>query len=249
MDNIMKQYKNTSPNKNRIKGHTLTVILISLSVILILATIIVFNDLISDGANALYDSFKSSYEEQKNNSYREYYTAIRENAEKKYHVTNRVSIYIGNIQEEQKLEVLKVSDTEYVISDGNDNDANAISWLEMSGEGTFVVDLKAGEYIIDNQHSHVMVRIPEPELAHIQILKITPLLQKNGKMIGNGSYQEGEDLARQQQKEGEILIKKELTSNQHFYISAQNAAESMIKTLIKELNPDVEKLTVDVEFY
>lgn len=60
-------------------------------------------------------------------------------AEEKYHVSNRVSIYIGNLQEEQKLEVLKVNDVEFIIENKEDNKENIISWLEVPGKGLLLL--------------------------------------------------------------------------------------------------------------
>ncbi|EOS22531.1 hypothetical protein C804_05652 [Lachnospiraceae bacterium A4] len=59
--------------------------------------------------------FRFDPKEYKNAAYQEAYVRYQSAAEEKYHVSNRVSIYIGNLQEEQKLEVLKVNDVEFII--------------------------------------------------------------------------------------------------------------------------------------
>lgn len=46
-----------------------------------------------------------------------------------------------------------------------------------------------------------------------------------------------------------MLITREFTSNQSYFMSAENAAVSSIEFLLKEINPDVEDLQVEVEFF
>ena len=248
-----KDSQNSSQGKQKVQikkksGQTIAIVL---SIIMIFAIILLFGDMVSSGAKAMADSYTNAYKEQKEATYQEKYDTNKNSIEKKFHVSNRVSIYVGNLKEEEKLEVLKVSDVEFIIEDKDSNDGNVISWLEVPGEGTFVVDLKAGEYVIDNERAHVLVRVPYPELTNITIdyANVQKILFKDEKGIFNGSFGEGEDLARQQLSQAELLIKKEFTSNQNFYLNAQEAAISTIETLVKQLNHEVEGLVVDVEFY
>ena len=95
----------------------------------------------------------------------------------------------------------------------------------------------------------MLVRVPDPELTNISIdyANVRKLLFEND--IFNDSHKAGEDLASQQLRSADSLIKKEFTSNQHFYLSAQKATINTIQCLVKQLNPEVADLTVDVEFY
>ena len=224
---------------------------IILSIVMIFVIVLLFGNMVSTGAEAVAASYTNAYNEQRNIVYQEKYDAYKSSAEEKFHVSNKVSIYVGNLKEEEKLEVLKVSDVEFVIEDKNNNDGKIISWLAVPGEGSFVVDLKAGEYVIDNERAHVLVRLPYPELTDITIdlANVQKILFKDNIFNGNGSYSEGEELAQRQLRQAELLIKKEFTSNQNFYLNAQKAAISTIKALVKQLNPKVENLVVDVEFY
>lgn len=233
----------------RFKKGTGPTVAIVISIIMIFATVLIFMDTISNGASALADSYSNAYNEQKEATYQEKYDAYKNSAEEKFRVSNRVSIYVGNLKEEEKLEVLKVSDVEFIIDDRSNNEGHVISWLEVPGEGTYIVDLKAGEYVVDNERSHVLVRVPYPELTNITIdyANVQKILFKDD--FFNGSYKEGEELARQQLSQAELLIKKEFASNQNFYLNAQAAAVSTIETLVKQLNPEVDNLVVDVEFY
>lgn len=176
MDKLKNIEKNKAAQKlNRKKGRfhmrkgVGSTIAIVLSIVMIFASILLFADTVSSGAKVLADSYTSEYRKQKDITYQDKYDAYKNAAEEKFHVSNRVSIYIGSLKEEEKLEVLKVSDVEFVIEDKDDNDGNVISWLEVPGEGAFVVDLKAGEYIVDNERAHVLVRVPYPELANITV--------------------------------------------------------------------------------
>lgn len=204
---------------------------------------------IERGGTAMAATYKTVYEAERDTAYQEKYEDYKVAAEEKYHVSNRVAIYVGSLQEEQKLEVLKVSDVEFIIENSKDNSSNIVSWLEVPGEGTFVVDLKAGEYIVDEERANVLVRVPFPELinVHIDYGNVRKILFKND--IFNESYKIGEDLAKQQLDKADALLKKEFTSNQNYYINAQEAAKHTIEALVKQLNPDVPNLAVDVEFY
>lgn len=206
-------------------------------------------NLFGDGGAVLALAYQDVYKVEKNAAYQEAYVRYQSAAEEKYHVRNRVSIYIGNLQEEQKLEVLKVNDVEFIIENKEDNKENIISWLEVPGEGTFVVDLKAGEYIVDEERASVLVRVPYPELTNVKIdyANVQKILFQND--IFDDSIKIGEELAKNQLDIADALIRKEFASNENFYLNAQHAARHTIEGVIKQLNPDVPGLTVEVEFY
>ena len=203
---------------------------------------------VANGVEAAKVSYQQSYDEEKDAAYNAKYQKYFEDAEEKYHVSNDITIYLGNVKETQRLEILKVSDVEFIIEEEEDNDSGIISWLEVPGEGTFVVDMKMAEYIVDNGRRHILVRVPYPELSNVTIDygNIKELLFVDN--MFNGSYKEGEELAMQQINEADVLIKKEFISNQNFYLSAQKAAKNMIANLITQVNPDIPDLVVEVEF-
>ena len=201
------------------------------------------------GVSALKKSYKTTFEKEKEAAYNAQYEKYFKQAEKAYHVSNRVNISIEGLKETANLEVLEVSDTEYIISDKEDNGNGITSWLEVPGQGTYIVNLQAAEFIVDNEREYVLIRAPYPEITNISIDygNVKKLLFKNN--IFNDSYSVGEDLARSQLNSADLLIKKEFASNQHFYLSAQEAAVSSIQCLVKQLNPKLPDMTVDVEFY
>ena len=228
-----------------------TGVLICVVLILIMATtaIILFQDVIAKGADALFDSYSAAYESEKEAAYQALYQKYYDSAEAEYHVRNRATIHIGNITETAKLEVLKVSDVEFIVDDSNLFEGGITSWLEVPGEGTYVVDLKAAEFIVDNERAYVLVRVPYPELENVKIdySNVNKILFKDD--VFDGSYKQGEELAKKQLGEADLLIKKEFASNERFYLNAQEAAISTIRCLVLQLNPEVENLVVDVEFY
>ncbi len=195
------------------------------------------------GSNAASNSYENAFNTEKEETYSKYY----DQAEKKYHVSNEIKISIGRLMETSKLEVLRVSDVEYAIS--NDDEYGITSWLEVPGSGTYVVNLQEAEYIIDDERDHVLVRVPYPEITNITIdyANVNKLLFKNNLL--NDSIKVGEDLARRQLSSADMLIKKEFASNESFYKNAQEAARSTIQCMVKQLNPEIANLEVDVEFF
>ena len=201
------------------------------------------------GVSTLKSSYKTTFEKEKEAAYNTQYEKYFTQAEKEYHVSNRTKITVDDLKETANLEVLEVSDTEYIISENEDNGNGISSWLEVPGHGTYIVNLQAAEFIVDDEREYVLVRAPYPEITNISIdySNVNKLLFKNN--IFNDSYSVGEDLARSQLNSADLLIKKEFASNQHFYLNAQEAAVSSIQCLVKQLNPKLPDMTVDVEFY
>ena len=225
------------------------VICIVLMIIMTAASFMLFQNVVFNGAEALTDGYNAAYASEKETTYQALYQKYYDKAEAANHVANSAIIYIGNIRETERLEVLKVSDVEFIVEDRGNNSGNITSWLEVPGEGTFVVDLSAAEFIVDNERAHVSVRLPYPELTNVAIdySNVKKVLFKDD--VFNGSYKQGEELAMKQLGEGDLLIKKEFASNEHFYLNAQEAAVSTIKCLIMQLNSNIEDLTIDVDFY
>ena len=109
-----------------------------------------------------------------------------------------------------------------------------------------MVDLKAAEFITDNANHYVLVRIPYPELTNVTITDTTKRWFRDD--LANGSYSEGVDLALKQRNEASLQIQKALMSNQYIYENAQDVAVSLLINLVKQFNPDIPDLVVEVEF-
>lgn len=226
-----------------------TTILIIMILVMGAMTTLLIKGVIGVGASALSESYRDAYNAEREAAYQDQYDKYFERAEQKYHVSNRVAITIGDLRETAALEVLEVSDVEYIVEESNDNSDGITSWLEVPGHGTYVVDLQAAEFVVDDRRAHVLVKAPFPELTNIAIdyANVQKLLFKNDLL--DDSDKVGEDLARRQLNAADMLIKKEFASNQHFYLSAESSAISTIQCLVKQLNPNVQNLIVDVEFY
>ena len=215
-------------------------------VVLWAACLFLLKDSINIGAEALANSYGIAYETEKDAAYQALYQSAFDRAEKNYHVSNNVVISIGSFEETEKLEVLKANHVEFITEDRDDNSGNVTAWLEVTGEGTFVVDLKAAEFVVDNEHRYVLVRVPYPELTNVTITDTQKRWYEDDLL--NGSYSQGVDLALKQRNEASLQIQKSLMSNQYIYGNAQTVATSIIINLVKQLNPDIPDLTVEVEF-
>ena len=189
------------------------------------------------GTTAAMNSYLSTFESEKESTYQTLFQYYYDEAKNKYLVSNRVGISVGDMKETANLEVLKVSDVEYIIEDQKDG---ITSWLEVPGEGTYIVNLQAAEFVIDNDNSYVLVRAPHPELANITIdyENVNKLLFKNDML--NESFKYGENLAQSQLNAANALIRKELAANQNFYLNAEDAAVRTIQCLVKRFNPGID---------
>jgi len=173
-------------------------------------------------------------------------------AEAEHHVKNRGIISIENIQEKADLEVLEVSDVEYITNEKSGD--MVTSWLEVPGTGVFTVNLAMSEFVIDDIRHYVLARVPKPEIKaeniKIKTKEVKILAYQNNHWIfDNGSVEEGEELARRQMGEAQAIIQEDVQSNERYFEIAKSSAENIIKQLIKSFNKDVENLDVEVEFF
>ncbi|SCX32762.1 Protein of unknown function [Ruminococcaceae bacterium P7] len=173
-------------------------------------------------------------------------------AEAHNHVTNRGIINIESIQDKSDLEVLKVSDVEYITNEKTED--KVTSWLEVPGTGVFTVNLSMSEFIIDDVRHYILARVPKPEIKteniEIESEKVKILAYQNNHWIfDNGSVDEGEQVAQRQLSEAQTKIQEDVQSNERYFEIAKSSAENIIKQLIKSLNEDVSNLDIEVEFF
>lgn len=196
-----------------------------------------------ESAQAAYENAKSKAADE---AYNKFYDTAFASAERKYHVTNKVSIEVASIREEANLEVLRVSDVEYVIESKDDNENNIEVWMEFYGDGVYTVDMKASEFIIDSDRQYVLVRVPRPELTNCRITKANQLFWQNGAF--NKSNSVGTELAVEMRNAGYAKLNNYMKSNAKFYKSAKESATMVITDLVKGLNSELTDLVVEVEF-
>lgn len=225
----------------------LSVIISFLLVALVFLIVQTIEHSIIKGVSAASASFQQSYESSSLRTSSEFYQQAFEWSESEHHVRNRATIRISDVQEKGALEVLRVSDVVYVILDGSETKSGYINWLKVTGHGVFSVDLKASEFIVDNDRRHVLIRVPHPKLnSYIDAFK--SLFDEQGK-INNGSFENGIKLFGAARQEALYQIQVDFEADVQYTELAEDHARAMLITLIKSFNPDVENLQVEVEFY
>lgn len=247
------------PQKNKhLSNNQVIVASICIIALLIIATVYLLLDAVKIGAIAANDKYQS----QKQIVSNQVKDKFHDIGAAQHHVSNRISISLGNIREQMKLEVLRVSEVDYQTKDdaktllqmlsGKLSDLfgpNIVSWLEVPGYGVFTVDLQSAEFIIDEARQYVLIRVPFPELSDFTIdYKNVVSLNFEDSGIFKGSAAVGEDLAREQLQNAELTMLQKVKGNQDFYKSACNSAETILKALVLELNPKIPDLAVEVEF-
>ncbi|MDD6032433.1 MAG: DUF4230 domain-containing protein [Oscillospiraceae bacterium] len=219
---------------------------IFLALVIVMVGVIIwqFESAISIGAKAISDSYQTARNQTTADVYDSFYTA----AEEYYHTTNDITIDIDSVCKVAQLEVLQVSDVEYVLQKGSNDNDNITAWLEVPGTGMFTVNLEASEFIVDSERQYVLVTLPQPVLSQCTIDRANIEKLRFGNNIFNDSVKAGEELLQQQLEEGEALIRQSFSSNPQLLESARNAARSLVTGLVKSFNPDCPELVVEVEF-
>ncbi len=192
---------------------------------------------------------KRNYNTAKQDTYNGFYQTAYNFAEQQNHVSNYALISVEAAREVSRLEVLSVNDSEFVIKNADKND-RTISWLEVQGTGVFTVDLAAGEFITDPERQYILVRVPRPVLTECKVSGTGKQFWKRAEFLPffNGSVAEGVQLSQNQLKEGRIKLEDAMKQDRRFYDESQKAAVSMIESLVKQWNPSVPDLQVEVEF-
>lgn len=193
------------------------------------------------------ESVSNDFEKAKNEQYSEVFDEAWQKAYNKNRLSQEISIFIGDIQEISKLEVLKVSEQSYTIQDKETKNAGITYWTKNTVFGIYTVDLSIAEFIVDNKNNYILVRIPEPSLT------VSPSGQYETKLyrkttLSDGNNEEGSELAKKQLKAGEAALKKKIETNQSYKIKAKESAEEIIKNFIYVLNPDNDSLTIEIEY-
>lgn len=231
--------------KSKIPAQKRNILLGVLSACFLVLTFIFFSLGFDKQVNAAnegyYINYDKSYSEAQDKAYNHYFQTAKE----KYHVVNEVSITVNDVKQEEKLEVLYVSDVDYAISESGGNTV----WAMFPSVGTFTINLKPAEFIIDNEQKYILARVPKPELSDFSIDRenVKILLTDDG--IFNGSYKDGENMAQRDYEKAYREMKDKMLANGEYIQQAEDSAEFIIKNLITAANSEVDGLTVDVEFF
>ena len=97
----------------------------------------------------------------------------------------------------------------------------------------------------------MLVRVPKPVLdsSNISIDNFETLYFAENIWRSDNSVKSGEALARNQLSEAKQRIQEDFEVNEQYSKLAEASTESMLAALIKGINPEVENLQVEVEFY
>lgn len=228
-----------------------SVILTTILLVICVASIFVIKHSIALGVSSAQEGFADAYSEARSDSYQKFWDAAYNISEQSHHVSNDVAISISAVKEKNNLEVLKISDIVYIVTESEDTKSGTTSWLKVSGTGVFTVNLTAAEYLVDNCRQYILVRIPLPvlESENISVDSAESLFYKENKWNPSNSIQNGEQLARAQLNEAQQKIQEDFLANEEYTKLAKSSAISMISALIRSLNSDIEGLQVEVEFY
>lgn len=206
-------------------------------------------------------TYRSAKDAAKQETAENYYNAALELSESAHHLSNDITIQIQGITEIRNLEVLNVFLTDYQIwpeqeASGGILDAvtdpligDAEAWIRFNGIGTFTIDLQNTDFILDEQRKAVLVRVPSPVMGQILIQQDEDdVLYTSSAGLFNNSSDTGNQLVLSLTQKAQQDMTAKARSNPEYYAQAKASAEKTIIQLIKNLNPDLPDLTVEVEF-
>lgn len=249
-----KKEKDEEFRRNQKKPPKGVISLIGLIAVLLVVIGYIYIRTITQGAEAAKKAYEVAYEESKEaarqEAYNDSYDISFKLAEMNNHVSNVLVLELGDIQEISTLEVLEVSGADFNIEKAEDNDEKNESWLEVKASGVYVIDMTNSEFIFDSQRKVVFARVAKPVMdkKHFSISDNQQILFVNDKVLSNGSNKGGQALINQQLKDSYDKIYEELTTNQEYYENAEKSATLIIENLVKNLNPSISDLIVEVEF-
>ena len=242
--------------KKKFKKNKTKIVFGFLAFMLVIISVLVLRTAKIRAISEAEGAFSDSYEAQKGETYQYYYDMAYSHNEKKYHVSNKASISIGNIREESRLEVLSVSDV-VVITHKDENSQKLFSnnkTIEaycalIPGKGVYTVNLRGAEFIVDEESEVVIVRVPAPVLNESDVeldeagFDFIPLGEKEG------TYGQGQELGVSLTSEGQKKIYEKLAANQDYFLAAKENSTNLIIKMIKSINSkNYPNLKVYVEY-
>lgn len=199
--------------------------------------------------------FKKNFSDSKKNVENDItgwaYETTYDATEKAYHVSNEATLNWGTLREEAKLEVLEAYSTHYYVV--NKADKNALDmWYAIPGQGVFTVNMKMSEVITDLNRNYVLIRVPLPVLSYDRLDKqnIAQYRLEDSGIFSSmtSSTKDGVDLADEMLNQSQQWIRDNISSDAEYLKYAKDNAVRIIQSLVKNLNPDIPDLVVEVEF-
>lgn len=220
---------------------------IFLGILIVVLVIVIFN-LLSAMVKRFSDGYSKDFQDAKAQASTEAYNIAYNNAREKFKITNTVEINIGNLRDEQKLEVCEVSASS--LQQSEDKEAIVL----FNGSSVFTVDMRSAEYLVDNAHQKVTIRIPKPEVSQNVLFhdyEIVYLKDKGfiGRIVDNltdSAVGVGEDKALAMTKSASEDMRTKIVNNQEYYAQAVTSAKNFLSDSVKALNPDIPNLQVEI---
>lgn len=136
----------TATRKNSGKG--LKILAVILIIICIAGSGLLFFLFGTNAKKSCTDSFSTAYDETKRKTYDQFKQKAFDYFEEQNHVSNQATLTIGNIKEENSLEVLSVSDSWVKISEPDEDADKTTRWVEFNATGVYTVDMSVSEFTI-----------------------------------------------------------------------------------------------------
>lgn len=227
------------------------------SILCVIAIVIVFYFTYRAMGNSFADEYLNTVGQKSEEAYNYFYDNAYKLAEKRNHVKNEVILDVSGIRNDPILEVFTVSasDIKMYKIEGQETVFNitlkngGVVVLEGSCTGIFTVDLNMAEAVVDNENKYVLVRVPAPSLTDFTTAEFDVKYFDRETKILNGSTKQGVDAAIEDTKDMTEILHKKIMSNVEARNMATESAKMLIENTVKRLNPGVDGLTVEVEFF
>ena len=121
---------------------------------------------------------KTSYFESKEQAKIDAHEVYAHKAKEQYKVQVHSIISILSVQETADLNVLECQTSDYFYRDDKERKIKAC--LKVTGTGKFTVNLKNAEYCVDQQHSAVFIRLPQPVFEYTGEIDEEPVYFDDG---------------------------------------------------------------------
>lgn len=229
----------TATRKN--SGKRLKILAVILIIICIAGSGLLFFLFGINAKKSCADSFSTVYDETKRKTYDQFKQKAFDYFEEQNHVSNQATLTIGNIKEENSLEVLSVSDSWVKISEPDQDADKTTRWVEFNATGVYTVDMSVSEFIIDDYNNYILVKLKTPQLSHIALdnahTKAYLYKYEKGFFELNGDYDSGVKMMLNDRAEALDKLTEQLESNDANLARAKTSTENLIRSFIKNVNP------------
>lgn len=245
--------ESNAENRKSVKGIVISPMTILTCVFVLLLLIAVFIPfmLVKNGSKSMYSNYMDNYEKYSNQTEKAITNFLYDLEESINHSSGSVYINLGDIQEVSNLQVYEVGHDAYVVENKEDNPKRTTLWLCYTAVGTYKVDLSNAEFAVDNINRKVTVTIPELEFNWTFVYEDSEVIFEADDLdldfTNNGKVAE-QIQARLLSKANDEMVNY-FINNQENDSKAKQAAKDSIERMIKLLNPEIEDIIVEVNYY